>query len=73
MCRRLQRDGTKEMPITMKGKGDKENIVLRGADRSLRVIQVKHDFHIFEVCPSYHQLVHLVAHMFTLQGRLGDA
>jgi len=57
----------------MKGKGDKENIVLRGADNSLRVIQVKHDFHIFEVCPSYHQLVHLVAHMFTLQGRLGDA
>lgn len=52
MCRRYQTDGTKGNPITMKGSGDKDLIVLRGADNSFRVIQVQHDYYIFEVRPS---------------------
>lgn len=39
------------MRITIQGKGDREAIVLRGADNSQRMIQVKHDFYTIEVRP----------------------
>ncbi|CAB1121513.1 unnamed protein product [Ectocarpus sp. CCAP 1310/34] len=44
-------DGTVDMPITIRGAGgtdDRENVVLRGAGTSTRVLEIKHDYYIVE-------------------------
>ncbi|CAM9466770.1 unnamed protein product, partial [Ectocarpus sp. 4 AP-2014] len=44
-------DGTADMPITIRGAGgtdDRDNVVLRGAGTSTRVLEIKHDYYIVE-------------------------
>lgn len=49
MLSRLQVDGTKEQPITIKGPSSGATAIVKGDDKSGTCVEINHDFYILDV------------------------